>query len=221
MNKCQFRLFFIVILSFIALDQKCSDDTKYFKELPTESKIREFCLKFPKKYYPRSIAWIIGDLVNRKKHCNFKVTQSEQLAYKFAMKNEFGILHNNNEDGLAYAICEIGKVLEFSLDQTLQETTGAMEMYSQLKEDVEKAKKEKTERLIKRNNGMDKTLQETAEAMEIYSELKKNVEKVKKEKTEKLIKRNNEIKKMKDTTSSLKKEASIPGNEFWLVNGEK
>ena len=180
MNKCQFRLFFIVILSFIALDQKCFDDTKYLKELPIESKIREFCLKSPKKHYPRSIAWIIGDLVNRKKHCNSKVTQPEQLAYKSVMENEFGILNNNNEDGLAHAICEIGKNLEFSLDQTLQETTGAMEMYSKLKENVEKAKKEKTERLIKRHN---------------------------------------EIRQMKDAL--LSKEASLSGNEFWLVSGEK
>ena len=155
MNKCQFRLFFIVILSFIALDQKCSDDTKYFKKLPTESKIRKFCLNFPKKYHACSIGWIIGDLVNRKKHYNSKVTQSERLAYDFVMKNKFGILHNNNEDGLAYAIGEIANDLEFSLDQTLQETVEAMEMYSRLKKDVEKAKKEAKERLIKRNIEME------------------------------------------------------------------
>jgi len=63
----------------------------------------------------------------------------------------------------------------------------------------------------------DETCEKTAKIIKMHSKLQEEAEKAKKEAKRRLIKRNNDMKQMKDALLLSKKEANLPGNEFWLV----
>jgi len=144
MNKIRLKLFVIIILSFIALDQKCFDDKKYLELIPG-GKIKEYCETFPEERDSRFIARMIWSAVNEKKYSS--MTRAEQLAYKsvseFFIRRET-ISYDWKKDSfklVATAAFDLTLKMKLPAEQSHNEVAKMIEMCIKLEEEAEKIEK--------------------------------------------------------------------------------